>query len=441
MIITFGNGGTIEYLYDGSGIKLNKTVADGTNITTTDYMDGFQYTDTQLDFFPTAEGYAKVLVDGGTISYNYVFQYTDHLGNIHVKYAQDSQNNNVITILEEEHYYPYGLTHNGYNGDHKVFEISTGGSAAITPVNPFLGDSYKYGFGGKEYNDEFDLNTYDFGARNYDPALGRWMNMDPLAEAMRRHSPYNYAFDNPVFFIDPDGMIPVPLINTGYSIQKASTITGSVSYSGSFDAIGSKSSGTDFVNSDGALVHSSHKGKGNINIVNDDFDGKKKELKDNSKPLYKNFKLVGSREEAYDYIISVAKHQGLDLDSFERIEKYMNTEDELYTDPKIRYLNTPSGNLVEPANPKNWVFGIGLGQGNSFMFSSYANLTSGVVHEKFHFREFSGIYTNLMKGRAYYETNFKRGAERRAYLYQSNDPTWNNTTRKFKKGLKNYTKL
>lgn len=75
------------------------------------------------------------------------------------------------------------------------------------------GRNHNYGFGGKEEQGELSLEWLDFGARNFDASLGRWMNIDPLANKYYPFSPYNYVANNPIFFIDPDGKdITIPVV-------------------------------------------------------------------------------------------------------------------------------------------------------------------------------------------------------------------------------------
>jgi RHS repeat-associated protein len=173
-------------------------------VKTTHYLDGFQYQENVLQFFPTAEGYVDCKAVTSGYSFNYVFNYTDHLGNNRLSFGWDTRNGGFVKILQENNYYPFGMKHKNYNMSQSQYIQTEGGTIGIDPcVNC---DKYKYKYNGKEFQDELGLDFYDYGARNYDAAIGRWMNIDPLAETSRRFSPYVYALNNPVFFIDPDGM-------------------------------------------------------------------------------------------------------------------------------------------------------------------------------------------------------------------------------------------
>ena len=214
------------------------------NIKTTDYLDAstqlstgyFQYAGEVLQFFPHAEGYVtavgkKQLGSEEITGYKYrhIYNYTDHLGNVRLSFS--TRSNGRLEVMNENHYFPFGLKHTVYVPPTKqVFVLKPGESefdlnvVTKTPYlyefNDYGGKSFEKAFDehtarSAEFQDELGLNMNDFGARNYacpvaklngNPALGRWMNIDPLAEVSRRFSPYTYALNNPVCFIDPDGM-------------------------------------------------------------------------------------------------------------------------------------------------------------------------------------------------------------------------------------------
>lgn len=190
--VTIG-GQNINYIYDAAGAKQRKIVQG----VTTDYADGYIYENGVLQFFSHAEGYIKPIFTGEapTISsFDYIYQYKDHLGNVRLTYTDADGNESInatTEIIEESNYYPFGAKHAGYNN-----VISSNGNAS----------AQKYKYNGKELQDELGLGWYNYGARNFDSYLGRWMNIDILAEKHYSVSPYDYVGANPILRIDLFGM-------------------------------------------------------------------------------------------------------------------------------------------------------------------------------------------------------------------------------------------
>jgi len=158
---------TNTYMYAADGRKLQAVI--GTK--QTDYVGNVIYENGALK---------RILVDGGYIEGGaYYFYLTDHLGN-----------NRVVAnasggIVQTNHYYPFGMP------------FAEGVTTSQQP--------YKYN--GKELDTERGLNLYDYGARFYDPSLGRWHSMDPSCEQRLSLSPYNFCSNNPIIRIDSHGAL------------------------------------------------------------------------------------------------------------------------------------------------------------------------------------------------------------------------------------------
>ncbi|MEY8720861.1 RHS repeat-associated core domain-containing protein [Bacteroides stercorirosoris] len=170
--VTFKDGSTFNYIYGGNGVKLKTIHKIGGTTTTTEYCSNVIY----------ENGIAKRLLT--EVGYITLSDKKSHY------YLQDHQGNNRVVINESgsveevNHYYPFGGLYTN-----------------STNVQP-----YKYN--GKELDTKKGLNWYDYGARMYDAAVGRWHAVDPLAEKFYVVSPYVYCLNDPVKHVDPDGKIP-----------------------------------------------------------------------------------------------------------------------------------------------------------------------------------------------------------------------------------------
>jgi len=114
-------------------------------------------------------------IEGGM----YHYYMTDHLGNNRVVVNASG------TVIQRNHYYPFGT------------------AFAENTVDEQKKQPYKYN--GKELDQMHGLNLYDYSARYYESAVGRFTSMDPLAEKYYSISPYVYVANNPLKYIDPNG--------------------------------------------------------------------------------------------------------------------------------------------------------------------------------------------------------------------------------------------
>ena len=177
--VMFANGNSISYLYDAAGRKL-RTVhfLEGDSVTT-DYCGNVVYENGVPQILLTEVGYVS-LTDG---KYHYYLK--DHQGNNRVVVDEEG------TVEEVNHYYPFG----------GVFSST--------------GDAQPYKYNGKELDRKGGLDWYDYGARYYDAALGRWHVVDPMAEEYYDLNPYNYCGNNNVNNIDINGD-SITILNYGY---------------------------------------------------------------------------------------------------------------------------------------------------------------------------------------------------------------------------------
>ena len=190
-VVSFtGTSNFITFTYDAAGNLLRRQNYNfSTPTKTIDYIGGIEYIDGEIHQVMHSEGYVQY-TNGANPQYHYTIN--DHLGNTRLVYCDFNENGEIedaTEIVQENHYYPFGLKMKG----------------------PWMGDenAYRYKYNGIEEVDDFGLDLSFATFRTLDPAIGRWLQIDPKVEHDFSSSPYSSMYNDPIFFNDPDGDCPV----------------------------------------------------------------------------------------------------------------------------------------------------------------------------------------------------------------------------------------
>ena len=181
--ITFNNGFKTKYVYDAGGSKL-RTIHEALTTNTTDYIGDFIFEDGKLSKYQFEGGYCSF---DSNLNPTYHYYEKDHLGSIRMVVNENG------TVEQVNHYYPFG----GVYGD-------------LTYNSELQRNKYI----GKEFDHTSGLDWYDHGARMYDAAKGNWDRVDKLAEKYCSINPYIYSINNPIKYLDLDGLRPRIYIET-----------------------------------------------------------------------------------------------------------------------------------------------------------------------------------------------------------------------------------
>ena len=201
---------SIRFFYDATGRKVSKVVTE---------VQIQQYGHTKvalsmkmilLSIIHTGEGFVQIIPSTG-FTYNYFLK--DHLGNNRVVFGEGT--GGPLVVSQSTDYYPFGQAHE------PSYESGT---------------DNKYLYNGKELQDDMlggiSLDWYDYGARFFDPQIGRWTTPDPHADRYYQWSPFIYVYNNPVNAIDPDGRDGVIIVFPDYKISTPVGKIGGIGHAG-----------------------------------------------------------------------------------------------------------------------------------------------------------------------------------------------------------------